>query len=209
VTRLVIARHGNTFAPGDIVTRVGGRTDLPLVASGRAQGEALGRHFAALGISFAAAFCSPLARTRQSAELILAQTGNDIEPASEAFLTEIDYGPDENRPEDEVRARLGEAALLAWDGAGEVPEGWLVDPPALVAAWAAFFARIAAGYPDADVLVVTSNGIARFALAACAGAAAAAPLKLRTGAYGEIQVSPGGGARLVNWDIRPAPAPGA
>ena len=105
MTRLVIARHGNTFAPGDIVTRVGGRTDLPLVASGRAQGEALGRHFAALGISFAAAFCSPLARTRQSAELILAQTGNDIEPASEAFLTEIDYGPDENRPEDEVRAR--------------------------------------------------------------------------------------------------------
>ena len=34
-TRLVVARHGNTFGPKDVVTRVGGRTDLPLVASGR------------------------------------------------------------------------------------------------------------------------------------------------------------------------------
>ena len=38
-TRLIIARHGNTFDAGDIPTRVGRRTDLPLVASGEAQAK--------------------------------------------------------------------------------------------------------------------------------------------------------------------------
>ena len=28
-TRLIIARHGNTFEKGQTPTRVGGRTDLP------------------------------------------------------------------------------------------------------------------------------------------------------------------------------------
>jgi probable phosphoglycerate mutase len=202
MTRLVIARHGNTFGPGDIVTRVGGRTDLPLVASGLAQGVALGRHLASLGYSFAAAYCSPLQRTRQSAEAILAETGNAVDIETEAFLTEIDYGPDENRPEDEVRARIGEAALAAWEKEGRVPDGWLVDPDALQRAWKSFFARVAERWPGRDVLVVTSNGIARFALAAC-GTPADSPLKLRTGAYGEIVRDEVGAARLVAWDIRP------
>ncbi|HAO37083.1 MAG TPA: histidine phosphatase family protein, partial [Hyphomonas sp.] len=37
MARLIIVRHGNTFDKGDTVTRVGGRTDLPLSASGLAQ----------------------------------------------------------------------------------------------------------------------------------------------------------------------------
>jgi len=49
--QLFIVRHGNTFDPGDTVTRVGARTDLPLSSSGRAQADALARHFA--GMSFA------------------------------------------------------------------------------------------------------------------------------------------------------------
>src|SRR5258706_236449 len=41
--KLLIARHGNTFGPGDIVTRVG-TTDLPLVESGLQQGRNLGTY---------------------------------------------------------------------------------------------------------------------------------------------------------------------
>lgn len=205
MTRLVIARHGNTFGPGDVVTRVGGRTDLPLVASGLAQGHALGRHLAEQGYSFAAAICSPLKRTRQSAEAILAETGDAVKIETGAFLAEIDYGPDENRPEAEVRARIGEAALTAWEKEARVPDGWLVDPETLTASWKAFFTSVAVQWRDKDVLVVTSNGIARFALAAC-GAPANVPLKLRTGAYGEIALGEEGGATLVAWDIRPPQA---
>ena len=34
---LLLVRHGNTFGPGDAVTWVGAREDLPLVESGEAQ----------------------------------------------------------------------------------------------------------------------------------------------------------------------------
>ena len=47
---LIIARHGNTFGPGDTPTRVGARTDLPLVESGKAQAKALGLHFLENGL---------------------------------------------------------------------------------------------------------------------------------------------------------------
>ena len=34
-TRIIIARHGNTFTKEQTPTRVGGRTDLPLVETER------------------------------------------------------------------------------------------------------------------------------------------------------------------------------
>jgi broad specificity phosphatase PhoE len=46
MARLFVVRHGNTFDAGDVITRVGGRTDLPLSASGKAQAEKLAAHFA-------------------------------------------------------------------------------------------------------------------------------------------------------------------
>ncbi|HBU32950.1 MAG TPA: histidine phosphatase family protein, partial [Hyphomonas sp.] len=69
MARLIIVRHGNTFDKGDTVTRVGGRTDLPLSASGLAQADALANHFA--DTRFVAAFCSPLMRTRQTARAMI------------------------------------------------------------------------------------------------------------------------------------------
>ena len=56
MARLFVVRHGNTFDTGDVVTRVGGRTDLPLSKSGKAQAEKLAAHFA--GTRFAAALPS-------------------------------------------------------------------------------------------------------------------------------------------------------
>lgn len=51
--RLIIVRHGNTFDKGDVVTRVGGRTDIPLSVSGRAQAESLAGHFSATSLDSA------------------------------------------------------------------------------------------------------------------------------------------------------------
>ena len=50
MTTLIIARHGNTFGPEDTPTRVGARTDVPLVGSGLEQGRALGRWLKAQGL---------------------------------------------------------------------------------------------------------------------------------------------------------------
>ncbi len=206
MTNVTIVRHGNTFAPGAAPRRVGARTDLPLVDSGRLQARAIGRAFAASGTRFGRVLCSPLTRTRETAALILAELGGDQPPVEPCdWLAEIDHGPDENALEADVVARIGADALADWDERGIAPPGWTVDADARIAAWRTFLAaqrRVAAG----DALLVTSNGAARFALLADAGLAerarTAGSFKLRTGAWGRI-VLDGDATRLDAWDVRP------
>ncbi len=197
---LYIVRHGNTFEKGDVVRRVGGRTDLPLSASGKVQARALGDHLK--NVRFATARSGPLKRTRATAAVILAVQGVGPELTTELFLREIDYGPDENRPEDEVIARIGKAALEAWETQSIPPPGWRVDPAAITGNWQELFRKL---QPEVGAhLVVTSNGIARFALAAAGEERPDA--KLATGAYGVIKLE-GGEARVLSWSLRPPVAP--
>lgn len=195
-TRLIIVRHGNTFDKGDVVTRVGGRTDLPLSVSGQAQAESLARHFA--GKPFASARSGPLKRTRQTAAAILAAQANPPELTTDLFLREIDYGPDENRPEDEVLARIGKPALEAWERDFIPPPGWRVDPAALIGNWQETFVELRD--QPGDHLIVTSNGIARFALTAAG--AHGRDGKLATAAWGII-VLEGEMVGVEGWNIRP------
>ena len=44
-TKLIIARHGNTFDKGDVCVRCGLHTDLPLSVSGNAQAVLMGKFF--------------------------------------------------------------------------------------------------------------------------------------------------------------------
>lgn len=162
VTRLIIVRHGNTFGPGDVVTRVG-LTDLPLVESGLEQGRQLGRYLKQSGLLPDVIFTSHLKRTQQTAEQAQKEMGTSLKPETLTIFNEIDYGPDENKPEDHVVARLGKPALEAWDANGVVPDGWNVDPQAIIANWKNFGSDILKKYTGKTVMVVTSNGIARFA----------------------------------------------
>lgn len=197
--RIIVCRHGNTFDKGDVVTRVGGRTDLPLSTSGRVQAKALAKHFA--GAHFAAAYCSALRRTRETAEAILKACPDAPDLEVLPFLTEVDYGPDENKPEDEVVARIGEKALRAWEEDSLVPDGWLVDKDAIRAGWRLLLAK-ATGLPETDIiLVVTSNGIARFLPDVVDSVPAGLQPKLKTGAWGEISCHIG--SRIVAWNLRP------
>jgi len=198
----VIVRHGNTFAPGETPRRIGVATDLPLVESGREQAIRLGAHFATRGWRFSRALASPLARTRETASLILAHLDHPPGIESRPWLAEIDHGPDENSPEADVVARIGADTLAAWDAHATPPPGWHVDAEARLDAWRAFFAS----RPSSMTLLVTSNGAARFGLladAALASQAAALPsLKLATGAFGLVALD-AGGPRLVAWNERP------
>lgn len=198
--RLFVVRHGNTFDKGDTVTRVGGRTDLPLSVSGRAQADALAAHFAET--RFTAALASPLERTRATARAILSKRSDAPALIIRPFLREIDYGPDENQPEAVVTARLGEAALKAWDEHGTQPPGWLVDPDAIRAGWKALLAEIAELPADANILTVTSNGTARFLPDIVDEKPAGLDRKLKTGAWGEISISPRWSV-IPEWNVRP------
>ena len=123
----VIVRHGNTFAPGDPPRRIGARTDLPLVASGIVQAEALRDAFARRGLAFARVLASPLRRTRETAAIVAPHRA--AEPADS--LREIDHAPDEGRLEAVVPARIGPPALARWEAAAGAPPGWYgAAPPA-------------------------------------------------------------------------------
>ena len=198
---IYVVRHGNTFEPGDVVTRVGGRTDLPLSPSGRAQAGALAVHFA--GVRFASATCSPLARTRETAEMILAAQANPPALRPERFLKEIDYGPDENQPEDAVVARLGEDALARWDREGDMPADWSPRPDTIRAGWMDWLSDLTeTAEPGSRHLVVTSNGIARFIPDVVAFSARPGNIKLKTGAYAHFRAGEGLTGDLIAWNVR-------
>lgn len=186
--QVVIVRHGNTFAPGEPPRRIGARTDLPLVASGRAQARALAEHFARAGLAFDRVLAASLRRTRETAALI----APDRVPEPCDWLREIDHGPDEDRTEDHVLARIGSDALDAWERSALPPPGWIVDSELRLTAWRHFLDGTAG-----TSLLVTSNGAARFALLALG----TAPTKIRTGAYGLLAADPW---RVAAWDVRPS-----
>lgn len=204
MTDIYIVRHGNTFDAGEVVTRVGARTDLPLSSSGLAQAEALSAHFQnRLADGFDRAYCSPLQRTRQTAEAILATRTDAPELESLEFLREVDYGPDENQPEDKVIERIGMAALRAWEASAVPPAGWNLDPDHIRGAWKTLIKDLASEALAGPVLVVTSNGIARFVLDAVTRMnAPPASIKLKTGAYGLLRAR-GDEVELVSWNVRP------
>ena len=204
MTDIYIVRHGNTFDKGDTVTRVGARTDLPLSSSGQVQADRLGAYFHSLVPGgFGAAYCSELQRTRQTAETILKAYGDQPSLHVLDFLREVDYGPDENQPEEQVIARIGEAALAAWDKDAVPPPGWDVAPDQLIAEWAHLLNSLSGPLEAPPVLIVTSNGIARFVLDAVTNVQCDLDsIKLKTGAYGLIRTEPVG-ATLMDWNVRP------
>ena len=201
---IYIVRHGNTFDKGDVVTRVGARTDLSLSSSGRAQAEKLAAHFREVAPQgFSAAYCSALQRTRQTAETILDAYEERPDLHVLDFLREVDYGPDENQPEEKVIARIGEAALEAWDRDAVPPPGWDVDPDDLIGEWANLLDRLCGPLSWPPVLIVTSNGIARFVLdVVLKSECTPDSIKLKTGAYGLIR-SDADGSTLLDWNVRP------
>jgi broad specificity phosphatase PhoE len=194
--RIFVIRHGNTFSSSVDARRIGARTDIALVDSGRAQADRLGAWFASQGIAIRHLWSSPLLRARETAASIGSAVGHAPDGTLD-WLSEIDHGPDEGRPESEVLARLGAQVLADWDERGIAPPGWIVDADARIAAWRAYLAQPGEG---ADLLV-TSNGAARFALLVLGLPLGA--LKLRTGAFGELTVADNGKVDLVRWDQRP------
>ncbi|MEM9572663.1 MAG: histidine phosphatase family protein [Pseudomonadota bacterium] len=204
MTDIYIVRHGNTFDKGDTVTRVGARTDLPLSSSGQNQADQLAMHFREIapdGFDFA--FCSALQRTRQTAETILSVCGSRRDLQVLDFLREVDYGPDENQPEDQVIDRIGEAALKAWDEDAVPPSGWDVAPGELIAEWASLLNTLSGPQSFPPVLIVTSNGIARFVLDVVTEfECQPESIKLKTGAYGLIRTK-STDATLLAWNVRP------
>ncbi|MFP4097286.1 MAG: histidine phosphatase family protein [Alphaproteobacteria bacterium] len=201
MTTLIIARHGNTFSPDETPTRVGARTDLPLVEKGEAQARALGRYLSEHDLLPDVAYSSTLQRTRQTAEIALREAGVRLPVYALDIFDEIDYGPDENQTEDRVIGRIGKDALAQWDSRAVVPDGWKADPDGIIRNWQRFAHDITKTHDtvsgdildiDETILVVTSNGIARFAPYITGDFDTFSrnfPIKLKTGSVGILRYS--------------------
>lgn len=160
-TRIIIARHGNTFTKEQTPLRVGGRTDLPLVETER--GANVGKYLKMRGLIPSIVYAAPLKRTLETARLAIAALDKDIPLKADSRFTEIDYGPDEAKPEEEVIARIGQEAMDKWNAEAIVPDGWNVSVDGIIKAWKDFADEVLRDYKNKNVMLVSSNGIIRFA----------------------------------------------
>jgi probable phosphoglycerate mutase len=102
ITRLFLVRHGATRLSAE--DRFAGATDIDLSDEGRAQAERLARRLADDAVR--AVYCSPLARTRDTASILAAPHG--LAPVVRDGLREIDHGHWEGLTRAEVEARFGD-----------------------------------------------------------------------------------------------------
>jgi broad specificity phosphatase PhoE len=180
---LYLVRHGNTFDAHQIPLRVGCRTDLPLALSGQKQLTTLGKYIANQQILIEALYASELLRAQQSAQIITQLYSNQpLKIIIEPLLNEVDYGVDDGQAETAVIKRIGQNALNAWETQNIIPNGWNIQPDLLVANWQQFVSNFLTSKQQ-SIMLVTSNGIARF-LAPAIGLATLP--KLATGSISKL-----------------------
>lgn len=91
MTTLLLIRHATTAATGK---RLGGRTEASLDDRGRAQAHATAERLGDLPVK--AVYASPLARTRETADIVAGSHGLDV--AVDDGLLEVEYGRWTDRP---------------------------------------------------------------------------------------------------------------
>jgi len=119
VASIYLARHGQTAY--NLEGRFQGHLPVPLDGTGRAQALELAQRAAAR--DFAALWCSPLLRARETADVVARVTG--LDPREDARLAETDAGDWTDRSFAEVRSESPDAfaAFLAGDAVFAFPGG--------------------------------------------------------------------------------------
>lgn len=165
--QLILARHGNTFNPGDKVVYVGASNDLPLVEKGREQALKVASALKQQNTLPTAIFCAPLLRTKEYAQIIAEQLRLPQPPIVEPTLTEIDYGDWAGLTADEVKLRFGQESLNAWNEKSIWPTNanWTGSAAQLVKTLTSFADKITKAFTADDTLLfVSSNGVLRYFL---------------------------------------------
>jgi broad specificity phosphatase PhoE len=118
-SRVYLARHGQTAY--NLEGRFQGQLPVPLDETGREQAADLAERAAAYG--FAALWCSPLLRARETADVVARRIG--LDPREDARLMETDAGDWTDRSFAEIQAQAPEqfAAFAAGDPDFAFPGG--------------------------------------------------------------------------------------
>lgn len=161
MTTILLARHGETDWNRE--NRFQGHADPPLNERGREQARELAARLQ--GEPVAAVYASPLARARETAEIVAAQLGRSVETV--AALREVDVGSWAGLTRAQVRERFPEAFARwvahgpGWDD-GETYEQ--MGERVVEALY-----ELARRHPGEQILVVTHGGPVRAAQAHAAG----------------------------------------
>lgn len=203
---LILARHGNTFAPGQTAIWVGAAQDLPLVEKGREQAREFGEALLKSGAVFTDMYCASLQRTRQFAEFVHFSAELRVKVIIDKRLDEIDYGDWGGLTNEEIVARFGEYDLRAWNEQGIWPSncGWKPSEKKVREELSEFIADLSKTYGVRDkVLAVTSNGRLRYfrvlAESSVPKERAFAAGKVKTGNYCRLLLH-GGKCEILAWD---------
>lgn len=165
--KLLLARHGNTFGPDDVVRWVGSNEDLPLVESGRAQARAVADWISAQDITLVAVYCAPLLRTSEFASIIVNRLGLKFEPKPDVRLTEINYGVWSGKTDQQIIAAVGDEPLQGWMTQSKWPvtSGWLPSEAEVIEEVCNFSEELRETYSESEtVLAISSNGRLRYFL---------------------------------------------
>ena len=160
MTRLIIARHGKNFLPHQKPRRIGCQTDLPLVEEESARN--VGKYILQHKIKPSIIYSAPLKRHMQTTQLIIDEIGETATEITHDF-NEIDYGIDDGKYEEEVVKRIGQKAIDNWNEKGILPQGWRANIQEIKDKWCDFANMIDEKHHGENVLLVSSNGIIRFA----------------------------------------------
>ncbi|HEV3071141.1 MAG TPA: histidine phosphatase family protein [Solirubrobacteraceae bacterium] len=155
--RVYLARHGQTAYNKE--GRFQGQLPVPLDETGRAQARELAEQ--AVAHEFAALWCSPLLRARETADAVAKRIG--LEPREDARLMETDAGDWTDRLFSEIHAEAPEefAKFIAGDPFFAFPGGESFAQQGVRVAAAIYDVRRA----EAPALVVCHGGVIRLALA--------------------------------------------
>jgi broad specificity phosphatase PhoE len=157
-TRVFLVRHGATVLSAE--DRYAGSADVALSDEGRAQARALAARLA--GEPLAAVYASPMSRTRDTAELIVAGRGLDVLTVAE--LRETDHGHWEGRTREEIRAAFpDEYARWERDPFTFAPSRGETGLQVLARALPAFLA-IVHRHPNGAVLLVSHKATIRLVI---------------------------------------------
>src|SRR5690606_24549493 len=116
---LTLFRHGQSTANRDGLLQ--GRLDTPLSELGRRQARQLGDWFAERAMQWDAAYCSPLARARDTARIITDRLG--VPAAVEnADLAEVHVGSMQGKTGPVLRAEHASFYARGLDGLGDYSE---------------------------------------------------------------------------------------
>jgi probable phosphoglycerate mutase len=139
--------------------------EVALSDEGRAQAQALAARLA--GEPLAAAYASPMSRTRDTAGLIVSGRGLPVETVAE--LRETDHGHWEGKTREEIRSAYpDEYARWERDPFTFAPSGGETGLQVLARALPSFLA-IVHRHPDAAVLVVSHKATIRLVIGALLG----------------------------------------